>query len=48
LARFKKGWANEERIAWLCGKIINKSAYKDLSNKVKNTSNFFPAYRSSL
>lgn len=42
LIRFKRGWATHTRMAWLCGKILDRSQYATLS---KNDSHFFPAYR---
>jgi hypothetical protein len=44
LSRFKAGWANETRTAYLCGKILHRTAYESLS-KGKERS-YFPAYRS--
>ena len=44
LARFKRGWANEIRPAYLCGRIINPELYHQLSKGKRG--NFFPAYRS--
>lgn len=43
LARFKTGWANESVQAYLCGRILDRQAYADLSNW--HESDFFPAYR---
>ncbi len=51
LTRFKRGWANEQRTAYLCGAILNHNAYSDLTNALAGgsaTTSFFPAYRSKL
>jgi hypothetical protein len=47
LSRFKRGWSTGTRIAYLCGKIIDRNVYEELaaaSNCAE--SSFFPAYRS--
>ena len=38
LTRFKRGWTNRTKTAYLCGKILNHEVYQELSA-------FFPAYR---
>jgi hypothetical protein len=44
LMRFKKGWANDTRMAFLCGKICDRPIYEALSNgRARN--GYFPAYR---
>jgi len=46
LAKFKKGWSTEKRIAYFCGKILNKRKYQSLnvlSGEVENK--YFPPYR---
>ena len=43
LARFKAGWANASRTAYLCGSILNEEAYGRLS--LARERDFFPAYR---
>lgn len=49
LVRFKKGWTNETRTAWLCGKVLHPPAYRMLSKQNPHASDtFFPAYRSRL
>lgn len=46
LTRFKRGWANETRPVYLCGRIINQSAYATLTATVPALPNdFFPLYR---
>jgi hypothetical protein len=41
LTRFKSGWASEERVAHLCGRVLDREAYDRLSG----SSDWFPAYR---
>lgn len=46
LARFKRGWANGSRSAFLCGKIFDPQAYAALLAKRDDSYNsYFPAYR---
>jgi len=46
LIRFKRGWATDTRTAYFCGKIFNKSIYKELAEKNNRIhQDFFPAYR---
>ena len=44
LAGFKRGWTNDTRTAWLCGRILNTKRYQALSARV-SSSDYFPAYR---
>ncbi len=46
LAEFKRGWSNEQRTAYLCGRIFDSETYESLSrdNGTRNAI-FFPAYR---
>ncbi len=44
LADFKRGWTNDTRTAWLCGRILNTKRYEALSARV-SSSDYFPAYR---
>ena len=48
LARFKRGWANAVRVAYLCGRVFDRDRYEELID-VTNTRSFeehyFPAYR---
>jgi hypothetical protein len=46
LTRFKKGWANGVRRAWLCGRVFDRERYRALvaAHGVGDTS-YFPAYR---
>jgi hypothetical protein len=43
LARFKDGWANDERTSYLCGRVLDRAAYERLSRGHGN--HWFPAYR---
>jgi GNAT acetyltransferase-like protein len=44
LARFKRGFANTTADAWLCGHVLDESAYRALSRELPATT-YFPAYR---
>ena len=46
LARFKKGWSNETRLVYLCGRVFNHDRYAEIV-KAKGVSDtdYFPAYR---
>jgi hypothetical protein len=47
LTRFKRGWANASRPAYLCGKILDAARYKALCAPGREgASSYFPAYRS--
>jgi hypothetical protein len=41
LTRFKRGWATEERVAHLCGRVLDRAAY----DRLARGSDWFPAYR---
>lgn len=47
LADFKKGFANDEKRNFLCGKVLNHAAYGALCAErgIDPQANFFPAYR---
>ena len=46
LARFKKGWANDVRTAWFCGRILDRARYaKILAARGLKDDGYFPAYR---
>jgi hypothetical protein len=46
LARFKKGWANDVRTAWFCGRILDRGRYaKILAARGLKDDGYFPAYR---
>jgi hypothetical protein len=48
LARFKRGWANGARTAYLCGKIFDKQKYYELVAASGGAQgNYFPAYRTN-
>ena len=46
LTRFKRGWSNTTRLAYLCGRIFDRTKYEELAQR--NSSGdpgYFPAYR---
>lgn len=44
---FKRGWSNETRTVYFCGRIFNESKYNELvSGSRTPETNYFPAYRS--
>lgn len=46
LTRFKRGWSNATRFAYLCGRIFNERAYQEMTRASGMTaSGYFPAYR---
>lgn len=46
LARFKRGWANDMRAVYLCGRIFNQAKYDELSRaKGPVVNHYFPRYR---
>ncbi|MBW3607099.1 MAG: GNAT family N-acetyltransferase [Actinobacteria bacterium] len=46
LAHFKRGWANDERPARLCGRILNRKAYAELGDR-GGAPGWFPRYRAN-
>ena len=46
LARFKRGFANDVRVARLCGAVLNRERYAELTKSAIDGS-FFPTYRVS-
>ncbi|NSY39572.1 GNAT family N-acetyltransferase [Leisingera sp. ANG59] len=44
LAHFKQGWSNSSRQTWICGRIFDEQAYRQLTRGLPETS-YFPAYR---
>jgi hypothetical protein len=46
LHRFKSGWTNASMPAYLCGRILDPPAYSELSERITNSTGWFPAYRS--
>jgi hypothetical protein len=46
LSRFKRGWSNDTRMAFLCGQILDRSRYQEIARiKGHAGSCYFPAYR---
>lgn len=46
LARFKRGWTDSTRMAYLCGRIFDHAKYRRLADAKKvSKANYFPAYR---
>jgi hypothetical protein len=45
LDRFKRGWSNEARTAHLCGRVLDRAAYRRLTGA--GSTGWFPAYRAS-
>jgi hypothetical protein len=46
LERFKSGWANDSRMAYLCGRILDPERYWQLSEPAGVAGDaYFPAYR---
>ena len=46
LTKFKEGWANGQKNAYFCGRILNPERYLDLLETTNTqTSTYFPAYR---
>ena len=46
LTRFKRGWANDTRSAYFCGRIFDRARYEE-AMRIRNVtaSEYFPAYR---
>jgi hypothetical protein len=50
LDRFKRGWATRTRPVYLCGRVLDRAAYRAACRQVSESgsgSGFFPAYRSA-
>jgi hypothetical protein len=46
LSRFKRGWANSARTAYLCGRILDRNRYDEIGVvKGAHCSDYFPTYR---
>ena len=46
LSRFKRGWSNETRMAYLCGRIFDRARYEQIAAaKGIQATDYFPAYR---
>ncbi len=49
IRRFKRGWSKETRIAYFCGRILNRERYTELVQARNGPSGgFFPAYRADF
>ena len=48
LHQFKEGWSAQKKTAYLCGRVLNTSHYKELVTKNAFSEKFFPAYRQSF
>jgi hypothetical protein len=44
LTRFKRGWATSSRVAHLCGRVLDPTAYR-LLTEMRPRTEYFPAYR---
>ena len=46
LARFKRGWSNERRMVYFCGRVFDQQKYESIcqQNQIAKV-NYFPAYR---
>jgi hypothetical protein len=46
LSRFKRGWSNGARMAYLCGRIMDYARYNQIADaRGIRTTDYFPAYR---
>jgi len=45
LTAFKRGWATGTRMAYFCGRILDRPAYDALAARSGATDGYFPAYR---
>jgi hypothetical protein len=46
LTKFKEGWANGQKNAYFCGRILNSERYRELVETTRTKeSTYFPAYR---
>lgn len=45
LSWFKKGWSTGRREVFLCGRVFNQSAYRELSGRHADNGSYFPVYR---
>ncbi len=49
LARFKRGFSNCAKSAYLCGKVLDPARYSELSGaNIDHDTGYFPAYRASM
>ncbi len=46
LAKFKRGWSNDQRTVYLCGRVFDRGKYESLCQRGETHNNdYFPAYR---
>ncbi|MCL4499872.1 MAG: hypothetical protein M1335_06500, partial [Chloroflexi bacterium] len=46
LSRFKRGWSTTSRMAYFCGRILNRPRYLEIAGARPATgTGYFPAYR---
>jgi lipid II:glycine glycyltransferase (peptidoglycan interpeptide bridge formation enzyme) len=46
LAEFKRGWSNERRTVYLCGRVFDRQIYESLCLRYQSPStDYFPCYR---
>jgi hypothetical protein len=46
LTRFKRGWSDTTRTAWLCSRVLDRRTYDELaSSRSVTATSWFPAYR---
>ncbi len=47
LARFKRGWSNDQRIVYFCGRVFDRYKYESICRQYQIANpDYFPAYRS--
>jgi len=47
LTQFKRGWANDQRIVYLCGRVFDRQQYESICRDYQaRDGDYFPAYRS--
>jgi hypothetical protein len=48
VAHFKRGWTPVTKTAWLCGRILDRQRYAEISRVTRTSEvNYFPAYRNA-
>jgi hypothetical protein len=46
LAQFKRGWSNEQRMVYICGRVFDRKKYDYICQQYQiNNNDYFPAYR---
>lgn len=46
LSRFKKGWSNDQRLVYFCGRVFDRQKYDSLCRQAQVVNvDYFPAYR---